>query len=190
MEDKNPCVDFAKLMHQLAAWKRAEYFYLITLEAETIWQRRSVLLYEHGLIKGELEQYDEVLAYFKQSLEVKETQGAQGITEFASTYNNMATLYYKQKKMDLAIEYFQKAIEAYNVKPNSNQELVATLYGNIASVLNDQGKHEETLKSNEKCLNIRINVFPEIYPSLASTYSNISNTFHSMRCHAQALEYA
>ncbi|CAF3556373.1 unnamed protein product [Rotaria sp. Silwood1] len=36
MEDKNPCMNFTKLLNQLAAWERTEYFYLMTLKTEAI----------------------------------------------------------------------------------------------------------------------------------------------------------
>ncbi len=64
------------------------------------------------------------------------------------------------------------------------------MYNNIATILNDQGKHDEALKNNEKCLNIRINTLSSIYPSLATTYSSIASTFHYLRSLEQALEYA
>ena len=190
MEDKNNCVNFAKLMNQLAAWKRAEYFYLMSLETETAWQRRSVLFNDLGLVKSELEQYDEALQYYQQSLDLKQGQGKGDQSDLASTYNNIGTLYYKQKKMDLAIENFQRAIDAYNSSPRNNQDFVATIYNNIATILNDQGKHDEALKNNEKCLNILLNLLPEIHPDIATTYSSIANTFHHLRDLQQALEYA
>ncbi len=64
------------------------------------------------------------------------------------------------------------------------------MYNNIATILNDQGKHDEALKNNEKCLNIRINNLPSIHPSLATTYSSITSTFYYLRSLEQALEYA
>jgi tetratricopeptide (TPR) repeat protein len=190
MEDKNICLNFARLMHQLAAWKRAEYFYLMSLETESVWHRRAVIYNDLGLVKSELEQYDEALEYYQQSLELKQEHEGTNNQAFASTYNNIGTLYYKQKKMDLAIENFQRAIEAYNTGSQNNQEFVATLYHNIATILNDQGKHHEALKNNEKCLNIRINTVPSLHPSLATTYSSIASTFHHLRDLPQALEYA
>ena len=178
MEDKNSCLNFAKLMHQLAAWKRAEYFYLMSLETETTWQRRAVIFNDLGLVKSELEQYDEALKYYQQSLDVKQQQSTGDNTyDLASTYNNIATLYYKQKKMDLAIENFQKAIDEYNSSSRKNEQFAATIYNNMATILNDQGKHEEALKCIEKSLNIRLNSLPALHPDIASTYGTIANTF-------------
>jgi tetratricopeptide (TPR) repeat protein len=189
MEDKNPCLNLAKLMHQLAAWKRSEYFYLISLETESVWHRRAVIFNDLGLIKSELEQYDEALTYYHQSIGLKQDQGGADTKDLASTYNNIGTLYYKQKKMDLAIQNFQQAIEVYNTASENNEDFVATLYHNIATILNDQGKYEEALKNNEKCLNIQINRLPPLHPSLASTYDSIASTFHHLRDFAQAVQY-
>ncbi|CAF3249194.1 unnamed protein product [Rotaria sp. Silwood2] len=190
MTDRNTCLNFAKLMHQLAAWRKSEYFYLMALETETQWQRRSVLFNNLAMVKGELGQYGEALAYYHKSLELKEAEESDSATDKATTYNNIAALYYKEKKMDRAIEYFQKAIKASNAQGNNDEELVATLHANIATILDDQGKYEEALEKCEESLKIRLKIFPAIHLSLASTYSTIANTMHHMRSHAKAIEYA
>jgi tetratricopeptide (TPR) repeat protein len=190
MKDKNIYLNFAKLMHQLAAWKPSEYFYLRSLETENVSSHRAVIFNDLGLVKSELNQYDEALQYYQQSIELKQEDEGTNKKDFASTYNNIGTLYYKQKKMDLAIENFQRAIEAYNNASENNQEFIAILYNNIATILNDQGKHDEALKNNQKYLNIRINTLPPIHPSLATAYSSMASTLHYMHSLEQALEYA
>ncbi|CAF3231407.1 unnamed protein product [Rotaria socialis] len=190
MADRNTCLNFAKLMHQLAAWKKSEYFYLMALENETGWQRRSVLFNDLAMVKGELGKYDEALAYYQKSLELKNAEGSDSKTDKATTYNNIATLYHKQKKKDQAIEYFQKAIEACNAQGNTDDGLVATLHANIATILDDQGKYEEALAKSEESLKIRIKIFPAIHPSVASGYGTIANILHSMGSYAKAIEYA
>lgn len=109
MTDRNTCLNFAKLMHQLAAWRKSEYFYLMALETETEQQRRSVLFNNIALINGELEQYNEALTYFHKSLELKGTEGSDSVSDKAPTYNNIATLYYKQKKMDQSSSIFSES---------------------------------------------------------------------------------
>jgi tetratricopeptide (TPR) repeat protein len=189
MTDRNICLNFANLMYQLAAWRKSQYFYLMALETETVSQRRSTLFNNLALVKGELEQYDEALAYFNKSLALKEKADSNSTSDKASTYNNIATLYYKQNKMDQAIKYFQKAIEACNDQENDSEELVATLHANIATILDDQGKYEEALEKCDESLKIRIKIFPAIHPSIASTYGTIANIMHHMKLHAKAIEY-
>jgi Tfp pilus assembly protein PilF len=190
MEDSNNCLNFGKLMHELASWKKSEYFYLKALQTETALQRRSVLLNNLGLVKGEMEQNDEALAYLHLSLELKEAAEQSDAAGKAASYNNIATLYYKQSKMTEAIEYFQKAIEACQSQTNKNEELVATLYANMAMIYNDQGKHQEALKNNQESLNIRLKLFPKIHPTIASAYSNMASTLNHMGSHAEAIKYA
>ena len=190
MADTNVCSNFARLMYQLAAWRKSEYFYLMALETETTWQRRSVLFNNLAMVKDELKLYDEALAYYHKSLKLKEMKAFDSSVDNTTTYNNIATLYYKQKKMDQAIKYFQKAIEDSDVQGKKNEELVATLYANIAAVLNDQGKHEEALEKCEESLKICVKIFPSIHPSIASTYDRIAYTMHYMGSHAKAIEYA
>jgi tetratricopeptide (TPR) repeat protein len=190
MADRNTCLNFAHLMHQLAAWRKSEYFYRMALETETTWQRRSALFNDLALIKGELGQYREALAYYQKSLELKGTAGSDSTSDKASTYNNIASLYYKQKKMDQAMKYFQKAIEACDTQGDNDEELAAALHANIATILNYQGKYEEALERCEESLKISIKIFPAIHPSLASTYGAIAITMHHMGLHAKAIEYA
>ncbi|CAF4985458.1 unnamed protein product, partial [Rotaria socialis] len=155
-------------------------FYLMALENETTWQRRSVLFNNLAMVKGELKKYDEALAYYQKSLELEDAKGSDSKTDKATTYNNIATLYHKQKKKDQAIEYFQKAIEACNAQGNTDDDLVSTLHANIAMILDDQGKYEEALAKSEESLKIRIKIFPAIHPSVASGYGTIANILHSM----------
>jgi tetratricopeptide (TPR) repeat protein len=190
MEDTNNCLNFAKLMYQLASWKKSEYFYLKALQTETALQRRSALLNDLGLVKGDLEQNDEALAYLQLSLELKEAAGSSDASDRATAYNNIATLYYKQSKMTEAIEYYQKAIEACQSQTDRNEGLVATLYINMATIYNDQGKYDEALKNNEESLRIRLKLFPKIHPNIASAYSSMASTLNNMGSHAKAVEYA
>jgi tetratricopeptide (TPR) repeat protein len=190
MGDSNNCLNFANLMHQLASWEKSEYFYLKALQTETALQRRSALINNLGLVKGEMKQNDEALAYLHLSIELKEAAGSSDAADRATAYINIATLYYKQFNMPEAIEYFQKAMEACQSQTDRNEELVATLYINMAMVYNDQGKYEEALKNNEESLKIRMKLFPKIHPTIASAYSSMASTLNHMGSHAEAVEYA
>ena len=189
MEDRNSCLNLATLMHQIAAWKRSEFFYLMGLESETAWERRSTIFNNLGSVRSELDDYEQALFYYQRSLQLELENGGEKWKGLATKYNNIGTLYYKQKKLDLGIENFQKAITAYNAASHNDRELEATLYQNIASIQNDQEKHEEALKNMQKCLNIRINIYPPMHPSIASTYSSIATTFRYLHCYDQAIEY-
>jgi len=91
MENKNICLNFARPMHQLAAWKRSEYFYLMSLETENVWHRRVVIFNDLGLVKSALDQYDEAPQYYQQSIELKQEYEGTNKKDFASTYNNIGT---------------------------------------------------------------------------------------------------
>ncbi|CAF0759928.1 unnamed protein product [Adineta steineri] len=190
MTSSNNCLNFAKLMYQLASWKKSEYFYLMTLQMESSPQLRSVLYNNLAMVKDELEQYDVALDYYNKSLALKETEASNDVSNKAATYNNIATLYRKQKKMDKAIEFFQKAIKICNTEENKDEELVAILHTNISGILNDQGKHEEALQKCQEALAIQTRIFPEIHPSIASTYSSLANTVSYMKLYTKAIEYA
>ena len=112
MQDSNNCLNFANLMHQLASWEKSEYFYLKALQTETAVQRRSAILNNLGMVKGDMQKNEEALHFYLRSLELKEAAGCSEASDRATTYNNIGTLYHKQSKMTEAIEYFQKAMEA------------------------------------------------------------------------------
>ncbi|UJR19815.1 hypothetical protein I4U23_022948 [Adineta vaga] len=185
MTDSNTCLSFAKLMYQLAKWKQSEYFYEMALKSETTPGRRSVIFNDLATVKGELKQYDQALALYEMSLELRGTVES----DKATTYNNIGTLYYELKKKDRAKEYYQKALEACNTQENNNEELIATLHGNIAGILNDQGKHEEALEKCEEALKIRLKHFPEIHPRIAISYCSIANTLQHLKMYEKAIEF-
>ncbi|CAF1271088.1 unnamed protein product [Adineta ricciae] len=189
MEDSNVCLNFGRLMYQIAAWKKSDYFYREAIQVETSPQRLSVLYNNLGMVKDELDQYDEALRYYSKSLDLKKTEESGSAADDATTYNNIATLYWKMKKMDKAIEYYEKAIEDCNAQGNSNEGLVATLHTNMAGVLNEQGKHEEALERCQEALKINLKIFPEIHPRIATTYGTIANTMHRLKLYSKAVEY-
>jgi tetratricopeptide (TPR) repeat protein len=190
VKDKNVCLNFARLMHQLAHWEGSRKFYQKSLDKETECYRQAAIYNNLGSIALELEKYDEALENYKQSLEIEQKEENSDYKDLASTYNNIGTVHHKKKEMDLAIENFERAIAAYNDKPNGDQELIATLYNNIATVLNHQGKHQQALGNNVKCLLIRERILPPLHPSLATAYNSIASTYHYLQFFLQGEEHA
>ena len=188
--DRNICLSFARLMHQLADWKGSRKFYQKSLNTETECYRRAAIYNNLGSIALELEEYDEALKNYKQSLEFEQQEANTDHRDLASTYNNIGTVYHKKKEMDLAVEHFEYATTTYNDTPNDNLELIATLYNNIAIVLSYQGKHQQALANNERCLRIRELILPPLHPSLATAYNSIACTYHHLQLLLHNEEYS
>ena len=189
MADKNICLNFARLMHQLAKWEGSRKFYRKSLDTETECYRQAAIYNNLGSIALELEEYDEALKNYTQSLEIERKEENSDRRELASTYNNIGTVYHKKMEMDLAIENFERATTAYNDTPNGDLELIATLYNNIAIVLNYQGKYRQALVNNRRCLRIRERILPPIHPSLAIAYNSIACTYHHLELLLQNEEH-
>lgn len=190
VKDKNVCLNFARLMHQLADWKGSREFYRKSLDKETEYYRQAAIYNNLGSIALELGEYDEALKNYKRSLELEQKVENPDYKDLASTYNNIGTVHHRKKEMDLAIENFERAIAAYNDKPNGDQELIATLYNNIATVLNHQDKCEQALVNNIRCLIIREHILPPLHPSLATAYNSIASTYHYLQFFSQSEEQA
>jgi tetratricopeptide (TPR) repeat protein len=190
VKDKNVCVNFARLLHQMANWKQSRKFYQKSLDKETECYRQAAIYNNLGSIALELEEYDKALENYKRSLEIEQKGENSDHKDLASTYNNIGTVHHKKNEMDLAIQNFERAIAAYNDTPNGDQELIATLYNNIAIVLNHQGAHQLALMNNVRCLLIRERILPPLHPSLATAYNSIASTYYYLQSFLQGEEHA
>ena len=190
MEDTNSCLNFARLMRQLAAWKKSEYFYLMALQTETEWQRCSVLYNDLGKVTSEMGENDSALTYCRRSLALRELFEPENKANRATIYNNIATIYFKKLETSEAMKYYRKALESAEYLEERNESLIATLYGNLATILNNQRKLEEALENNKESLKIRLKILPAMHPDIAWGFNNMASTLYQMSSHEQAVEYA
>jgi Tfp pilus assembly protein PilF len=115
-----------------------------------------------------------VRLYFRPALESREKQALNSLT-IATSCNNIGAGFWKQGKLEEALEQFRLALEIEEGKaPNSLD--VATFYNNIGTVLNQQGKLEDALEHYRRALEIREEKAPNSL-DLASSYMSVAEVY-------------
>ena len=188
VKDENICLSLARIMHQKGDWSRSEFFYNEALKKERDqYDRVAAIRNNLGSIAFETGKYEQALKHYEEAIELEENEDRNS-ENLVFNYQNIATVYYNQGKLDSADKTLQKAIDIHNRSLNGDWNTAATIYNNMAHVLNSQGKHDQALTNNRKCLRIRRRILPEIHPSLAIAYNSMAITFNHLRLSSEDKE--
>lgn len=101
-------------------------------------------------VYSDINDLDKALEYYFKSLEYRRR-----INYFNAgvTYNNIATVYIKQNKYDLAFVNWQQSLKYYELE--NNQRGLAIVYGNIALVYEHRNDYSKAIECYQKSLKIR-----------------------------------
>ena len=84
--------------------------------------------------------------------------------DVATSYNNIANVYYSQGKYDQALEYLQKALKISLKKLGADHPHVAMYYLNIGVVYALQEKLTEAESSTQRAVDIARKTSGELHP--------------------------
>ena len=187
--DENVYLSFGRLLYQMAEWEKSKKTYTKGREKEKDPYRREAIQNNLELIELKSEKNPKALLGYGEFLSIK-SDGDPSHRHRAVTYNNIATVYYKDKKLDSAAKNLRLAIQTYNDQPNGDLSFIGTVYNNMACILNSDGKHEQALVNNEKCLGIRQVLLPETHPDLAIAYNSIAITYRYLWLSSESKGYS
>ena len=91
----------------------------------------------------------------------------------ATTYNNIAILYYTQGDYEKALEYNNKALPIRQSVLGENHPDVASSYNSIGLVYQKQENYKKALEYFQKALKIRQQVFGADHPSTQKVQAKI-----------------
>ena len=91
----------------------------------------------------------------------------------ATTYNNIAFVYYNQGEYAKALEWLEKALDIVEKAFGKEHPDTATTYNNTAFVYYNQGEYAKALEWNEKALAIFEKVLGEEHASTKMVRRNI-----------------
>ena len=121
---------------------------------------------EQGKYEMALEQYGKCLAINIKAL-------GEDHPDVATTYGNIASVYYKQGKHEMALEQYARCLAVEIKALGEDHPSVAMTYNNTAVICWwGQGKHEMALEQYAKCLAIQIKTLGEDHPVVAATYTD------------------
>ncbi|MCL1937955.1 MAG: tetratricopeptide repeat protein [Candidatus Azobacteroides sp.] len=149
----------------------------------------AILYYFLGFGFDKLVDYSQSLEYYTKALSISEKVLGIEHPDTATTYNNIAEVYYAQGDYDQALEYHTKALNIREKVLGKEHPDTATTYNNIAEVYYAQGDYDQALEYYTKALTIQEKVGGKEHPNTAVAYNNIGGVYYEKGDYDQALEY-
>ncbi len=126
--------------------KALEYF-LLCFDADTSKfsdKNKGNMFNNLGIVSLNLGQFEESIAYHIEGLKYRDRAGDNyGV---ASSYNNIALVYYRQKLWDEALEHYNHALDLLDEVSAKTADLTINIYNNSGLVLENQEKYAEALE--------------------------------------------
>ena len=99
--------------------------------------------------------YEEALDWYKKAMAIYEKVLGSDHPSTATTYNNIATAYYKQGAYTKALDWYKKAMAIREKVLGPEHPSTATTYTNIARIYYNRGDYDTALDRYKKALAIR-----------------------------------
>ncbi|CAF0966834.1 unnamed protein product [Rotaria sordida] len=177
------------LLIKLGQFNKAQEVYDVLLDQATIDTEKSSIYNQLGWVKDGQGEYADAIAYYKQSIEIKQKTLPSNHPDLATSYNNIGLVYSKMNNYSNALSYHQKALEIDQKTLPSNHPDLATSYNNIGTVYSKMNDYSSALSYHQKALEIRQKALPSNHPDLANSYNNIGTVYSKMNDYSSALSY-
>jgi len=189
INDIKPLIELGRLTYEMGNVPAALTFYTKALESETEWQGRSLILNNLGAFYDDLDDLDNALMYYQQSLEIDKEHRPASHPSFGPTYSNIGIIQWRKNQFEDALSSFQLAINNLLAEDVPNQEILANTYNNIGTVLFSLERYEESLSAKLKAHSIKVKVLPELHSSIAISCQNIAKSLYDLNRIEEAIEY-
>ncbi|CAF1440021.1 unnamed protein product [Adineta steineri] len=178
------------LLITIGQFDKAEQLYSVLLEQTSNKSEKQHYYNQLGYIKDEQGDYENAIEYYEKALTIKEKTLPSNDPSLATSYNNIAGVYYSMEEYSKALSYYERALEIYQKTLSSDHQLdLATSYNNMGMVYKSMEEDLKALSYYEKDLKIRQKTLPSTHPSLANSYNNIAGVYYSMKDYSKALSY-
>jgi tetratricopeptide (TPR) repeat protein len=138
-------------------------------------------------LKNETKQIQLILFnFFKRIWQAQMKRGDR--RQIATSYINMASIYYKQSQYQKSLEFYQKALENLLELPSSDPLTIATYRSHIAMVYMALDQQDEALRLYEEVLNIRMKHCETNDPLLIDTLHTIGDIYRGKKEFDKALK--
>ena len=175
------------VLRKMGEFRMAQQVYEILLEQELDENNKTSIYSQLGMIKQELGEYSEAIAYFEKAIEIEERHTPRNETSLSHTYNNIGMVYFRMGDYPKALISHEKALVLKEQSLPAMHPQLASSYGNIGIVYFSMGDYPKALASHDKALQIKQQSVSPTHPSLAMSYNNIGNVYFSMHEYTSAL---
>ncbi|CAF3494933.1 unnamed protein product [Adineta steineri] len=176
-----------QLLIKMGQFNKAQEVYEVLLDQTTYESEKASIYHQLGEIKYDQEEYQEALAYYKQSLAIQQKTLPFNHLNLASSYNNIGSVYYSTGDYLNALSSYEKAFAIKQESLPSNHSDLGDSYDSIGSVYYKMGDYPKALSSYEKAITIRQESLSSNHPDLASSYNNIGLMYYNMGDYLKAL---
>ncbi|CAF2109290.1 unnamed protein product [Rotaria magnacalcarata] len=178
-----------KLMLKVGHFDQAEILYNDLLRKATNDSDKADIYQQLGELKIHKGQYQEAIAYYEKSIEIKRDTVEEDNTSLALTYNDIGLVYSTIGDYAKALEFNEKSQKIYEKGLPPNHPDLATSYNNIAAVHYKMDDYSKALEFYEKSNQIFEKALPSNHPDLATSYNNIASVYSDMGNYSKALEF-
>ena len=147
------------------------------------------MLHQIGYLVDEQGNYASALEWYQKARRMRERVLGTDHPDTATTYNNIAAVYYAQGNYASALERFQKALRISERVLGTDHPDTANIYGGIALVYYAQGDYASALECYQKALRIVEGVLGTDHLDTAATYTGIALVYDAQGDYASALEW-
>ena len=106
-------------------------------------------------------------------MKISESKLGKDHPDTATTYNNIAGVYYAKGDYDKALEYYEKDMKISESKLGKDHPDTATTYNNIAGVYYAKGDYDKALEYYLKAFRILLNTIKN-HPNTITCFQNIA----------------
>lgn len=147
------------------------------------------LLSDYGNFLLDFAYYDKAESVFERLIISQEKMYGTDGSATATSYNNIAVVFYNKGEYKKALEYYHKAMVIREKKLGMEHPDTANTYNRIGLVYFKIGNKEKTLEYYFKSLEIRERILGIEHVDTAGSYNNIGNVCYLQRMYDKALEY-
>jgi tetratricopeptide (TPR) repeat protein len=176
-----------ELLIKMGHFTKAQQVYEM-LPTQTNDDREKADIYlQLGYIKNSQGEYEESIALYEKSIEIKQKILSQTHPDLAILYSKVGSAYEDIGEYSKALSSYEKAFEINEKTLPPNHPDLATSYKNIGSVYEKMDEYSKALSPHEKAFEINQKTLPQNHPDLAMSYSNIGSVHEKMGDYSKAL---
>ncbi len=147
------------------------------------------VMHQMGRVWGGRRDYDKVLSFTQQALEIRQKLLGNEHTNVADSFYGIGNSYGSDGQYEKAIENHEKALEIRQ-KLLGNEHLdVANSLNNLGNSYDSNGQYEKAIENHEKALEIRQKLLGNEHRDVANSLNNLGNSHDSNGQYDKAIEY-
>ncbi|UJR09276.1 hypothetical protein I4U23_013521 [Adineta vaga] len=189
MEKGNIFLIFGLLLTEMGQYDQAQLYFENLLVSKTV--DDDISIYTNiGRVKYLKGLYNDALKDFKIVYHLQCHQTPRNEIDFARTLNNLALIYMKEKKYDLAFDYLFDSIKIYDKHSDIDKILVANTNNAIGFVYSQKHDYDNALKYLFRAMKLyEENLLTIDHQLKAMNYNSIGLVYYDIKDYQQALNY-